>query len=1451
MPRSREIKGKGEWLSSRSKKILAMAILGTILSMTTDSEGRALANEPVSVHLVTDNGTELLYKGVTGEDGSCQPVIRPPPINDSAVFEIRAGKEIVRRTIRIEDTIKIMISTDKPIYQPGQTVHIRTLAFEGMPAHASGRLVTLEIDSPSGDVIFREEYEANEFGIASMDFPLAKILPLGYYKITAFVGTETQSASFLVKRYVLPKFKIEVQDLKSWYTVNENIDATISCQYFFGKVVEGTVSVTASTYYGYWQEVYRDTGALINGELDLNIPRTEYAVGLPFNSNNGYLAINITVVDEAGHAEQKSVHVSVARDPIIITAISDLNMLGMESTYHIIARYPDGIPVPHATVRWGFDHTQNQMTTTDERGVAVLDFEYRSQTSLTITVQKDDLSTTEYLPLRQHQGIKIIGSQSRYEIGRTASFEVYYSGEAMTSLAYYEVVSKGFVLKTDRLRLVDDRASIEFPVTASMVPLCEVRVFKVQEDLTITGDKVMFGVGAIASLDVDVTVSEDTFKPRDEVVIDFLVSEDGAGVASALGISIVDQAVFEINARYEGFENLMFEMDADFATPQYQILDYIYTNKDIRALPTNTTVEIEMTTGKDSTVTSTWAINLANAMELKTAAVDGYWLVLTLLLVVGYFGLIAIGYKRRALAAMGIGFVIVVPGFMGMYVMSMGMAGTGGVLGPDDQWGGEFDGLEGGAALDAPAADNFVFGLVFEDDSGRDKTNMGAPSNGSSSPTLVRNYFPETWYWNPSIITDQNGEASLTLQAPDSITAWNVEATASTKDARFGLGTGNVTVFQDFFIEPDIPVSVIRGDEFPMKILVYNYLNASSNVSVLLGFDDWYNTTSSLVKTVTIGPNTVGSVDFPIRADIVGWHEVNVMASTNALSDAVTRRIYVEPDGKEIITTYAGQLEDDDVANVTFELDPQAIQFSTGAFVKLEAGMDSVVLEGAEKYIHFVSGCGEQSMSTLAVNILAFDVMEKTSADLDLMEYEMMVTQGIQHELTFLLEAQNGAGRGIVWFPSDRDVHPWLTSWGLITFMDAKIAGFTIDSAIITDMQDWLVSQQESDGSYKFPDWGIYETNNPILQSKKLATTAYITRALLYSGYDPTSSPVSKAVDYISDNREEAWDDPYTLALCLIVLENAGVSSSLQAEMAVQLDSLKTAENGTYYWASDMNMISDSSYRYYGRCNARVIETTAYAMMAINEQSGYLDTVSGAREYLLAHRSSLGGFFSTQDTVVALQSLRSVSSRSMGTMDIQIIIEDEVIQTVHFNEDNAHLAVFVDLHDHLNETALNEIRLQSSGSGRVYYTVTKSQYLPWWVVGVERPQELDLKVTYDSTDIKVDDTITAHLTMEYLGSAGMLKMILIDVRAPAGFVFVVEDLNTLVEEGKISSFELADRQALLYVTDVMPNQTLSLDYHLRATMPLKGTIQGVKAFDMYDPDLTVEVEPVDVRVTEP
>ena len=256
-------------------------------------------------------------------------------------------------------------------------------------------------------------------------------------------------------------------------------------------------------------------------------------------------------------------------------------------------------------------------------------------------------------------------------------------------------------------------------------------------------------------------------------------------------------------------------------------------------------------------------------------------------------------------------------------------------------------------------------------------------------------------------------------------------------------------------------------------------------------------------------------------------------------------------------------------------------------------------------------------------------------------------------------------------------------------------------------------------------------------------------------------------------------------------------------------------------------------------------------MHALYKQGGYISTVSGAREYLLAHRSSLGGFFSTQDTVVALQSLRSCAEKDLAQMDISIAVNGQPVQAVTFTEDNAHLAMFVDIGGAINQSAQNMVTLQSTGTGRIYYTVTMSQYLPWNVIGLDRPQELNLSVTYDTTHITVDDMLTAHLSMSYAGSAGMLKMVLIDVRAPAGFSFAEEDFASAIAAGKISSYELKDRQALLYVTDVMSGSTLQLDYHLKASIPIKGTIQGVKAFDMYDPDLTTEIQPVEIEVVEP
>lgn len=1468
---------KKQGLSPRSKKLLTLTVLGCVISMTvlvynmdhiylanhhnatfyvpetilsdadntmlvmtTDSEGQPLSNRPVEIVLVSGNVTEVLFKGKTGEDGVVQPTIRPPPGNNTARLRIKAGKEVVERTVVVEDTIKLMISMDKPIYQPGQVVHLRTLAFEGVSARASERSVTLEVESPAGDMIFREELEANDYGIASMDYPLSNILPLGYYKVNAYVGTESASRSFLVKRYVLPKFRIDLPDLESWYTVDQTINATVNCEYFFGKVVEGDVRITASTYYGVWSQIFTAQGQLRNGEFGFQIPRTDYAVGLPYNSNNGYLSINVTVTDEAGHAEQKSVYVSISREPIILTALSDLNVRGVESRYYLVARYPDGVPVPHAIIRYGFgygDYTRS--TQTDERGVGTIEFDYNGQSHLSIMVKKDGLSSDYDFNLYEHRGIKVVASQAHYEIGQTADFDVFYSGNSLTTTVYYEILSKGFVMETGRAQLDDGRVSIEIPVTPDMVPLSEMRVYKVERDLNVAGDRVMFGVGEMDSLDVSVRADRDVYKPREEVTLNFQVSENGEGVPAALGVSIVDQAVFEINSRYEGFERLMFELEEDFVTPQYQICDYIFTNKDVSVLPTNTSEVISLSSDKGMSMESTWAGNVCSALELRDDAVNGYWMVLMLLGVLGYFGLLVAGYKRKALLALGVALIIAVPGMLAMYSMTIGYGG--GSAGSTMMMGGASmsapldDASSGRDQLQGLTSDAFIMEGVY--------SSPGAEERVLPSPTVVRQFFPETWYWNPCIITDENGEASLSLMTPDSITAWNVDVTASTKDARFGTGSGNITVFQDFFIEPDVPVSVIRGDEFPLRILIYNYLNSSTNVTVVLDSEDWFDLVSPESQTVEIGANTVGSVLFNITAEQVGWHLVNVTGYTNALADAVSRRIYVEPDGKNIEKSWSGQLEDDDVANHTVEINPDSIPFSNEAYVKFEAGMDAVVLEGAENYIHFVSGCGEQSTSRLSVDIAAYkNLLNSGVSDLDLFEYETILTQGIQHELIYLTDNTGGHGRAICWHTGE-PADLWLTAWALFAFQDLRDVGFAVDDAIIEDLHEYIVSTQNSDGSYTFPSVGHWSINSELL-GQEVAATAYMTRSLLYSGMDARDGSISRGVDFIESNIG-LEDSAYTLSLSLLALEMADGSDGLRESVAqaVVQAAHRDETNGTAWWSWSQN---GGEYRYYYQDNS--IETTGYALMALGQHGGNSELVRGAVKYLLTHRSG-GCFGSTHDTAVAFQALNSFGEMSIDEMTVQVYADSVLVDTLTFDDATGEIARFVNLLDFLNGTT--DISLASTGTGTLLYTIHYSEHVPWGLAGPSASDVLDLSVTYDTTQISVDDLITATVRLKYTGSGGMLKMVLVDLRSPAGFSFEAGDFEELMEDGVINQYEIKDRQAIIYIDDVISDQTIEFEYRLRANMPIRGTIQGIKAYDMYDPNVIDELGPVEVVVSNP
>ena len=1457
---------------------------GSLILQASDDKGEPAADRKVTVTLTRGGESYDLWKGKTNDNGICQPAFEVPDIVGEGEITVTIGSESVTQAVEIVSSYTIIISTDKPLYQPGQMIHIRTLAYQGKDPMASDEDITMEIKDPDGNKIFRKVLPANEFGIASYDYALSDQLPLGNYKIIASIGETETEKTVSVQRYVLPKYRIQFEDIDSWYVINDIIEGTLNASYTFGEPIVGDVVIDARTYYGEWETIASFDGVLVDGLFNFTLPlASQYFVGLDINSGNAYLELNATITDTSGHVERKSLMVTITESPISLMSIGDTNIHGKESTYYFIARYPDGRAAGGALLTIDINGNNLQdygpthdIITADERGVASFTFMYdRNITSIEVVAEKGEHSSLSYfVNLKgEEEGIKVISDKVFYDLGDTAQCEVFYSGTSGTNMVFYDILAGGFVVRSGHMKLTDGKGTIEFTVTNDMIPMVECRVYKIRSDFRVVSDSVIMKVGQEEALNVDISTGKATHRPGDDVGIQFLVTDgQGNGVLSALGVTIVDLSVYELQERFTGYEDIYFSLESDFTEPQYQILNYVYGNGNI--LPEDTTTHVDKSeVDLGITIYQSGSIHSQNAEDFQETTKDRFMSFFVVLGVLGYMSLFALGAKfkmgRETMLTMVIVLSLLLPvGFLTAHLMddddeTLDANGFNKVT--DDT---EEAGFQGGFWENQWRWDDVLADGGVPEANGGEKNVPNPPPDGSGGqgqqktvqePDHIRKEFPETWVWEPSLITNEQGLATLGLIAPDTITTWRIDALASTKDARMGQGSGNITVFQEFFVEPDIPVEVVRNDEFPLNIMIYNYHSEEQEITVKLSNASWFDLLAGdpvdddnpenpddpddYFQVVTVEPSSVVGIEYVIKAKEVGTFNVTLTASSDLMADKVIREMTIVPDGELVQHIINGELSDNMTVEEIIKLAADRIPNSENAYLKLQGSMDAVTVDGAEQYIRFVSGCGEQSMSALSIDILAYAIVMKTGVSEKLFEYEIIITQGIQHELTFLMNAQNGEGRGIVWFPSDDDVHPWLTSWGLLTFQDAIDAGFQIDDSIITDMQQYLISQQNDDGSFSFPERGLYEFTNPILRSKVVSTTAYITRALLYSGYEKDSH-ITDAVEYIEDNMKESenWEDPYTIALSLTVLEDAGGSQSLRDEAAARLLELKEEDNGTYFWTSVNNMISNSQPRFWGRggSSSNTIETTAYAIMALSKH-GDVDAASRGVKYLLTHRMG-GGYFSTQDTVVAFQALTRWGAISIEEMTIDIVMNGSPVDNLIMNEENSDLTYLFDLRPWIGDD--NEVNVVSQGKGTILYQIVFEEFIPWEDPGEDG--ELTLDVSYDSTTIAVNDAIKATLTVSYSGDAPQIKMVLVDIRAPVGFAFNDEEFEAMVENGEISHFERTGRQCQLYLSDLVSGTEYEYTYSLTAEKPIRATIQGINAYDMYNPILKDVEEPVEI-----
>ncbi|MCP4399388.1 MAG: hypothetical protein GY801_19075 [bacterium] len=708
----------------------------------------------------------------------------------------------------------------------------------------------------------------------------------------------------------------------------------------------------------------------------------------------------------------------------------------------------------------------------------------------------------------------------------------------------------------------------------------------------------------------------------------------------------------------------------------------------------------------------------------------------------------------------------------------------------------------------------------------------GGTGDGDAGPR-IREYFPETLYTNPAILTDEEGNASIQLMMADSITAWRLSSMASSLTGALGSGSSSITVFQDFFVDIDLPVALTQNDRVSIPIAIYNYLPGTQDVRLELTQEEWFEMVDDIPeKIVTLNSGQVDVVYFTLKVKTIGWHKLTVHAYGSEMSDAIARTIEVLPDGKEIEVSWNGRLSEDVEQMIDIPL--EAIDDASKILVKVYPGIFSQIVEGLDSILRMPSGCFEQTSSTTYPNVLVLDYMKqvKQSTPEIQMKAESFINTGYQRLLSYEVD-----GGGFEWF-GRAPAHKILTAYGLMEFYDMAQV-HDIDPNVITRTQHWLISQQEADGSWK-PTQEFLDVVASKFADDVMRNTAYISWALLATGN--RGDAVDKAVRYLNSHVDEV-EDLYTLALIANALVLHNKEDAVTTQVLETLLEKRKEEAGKVWWEVD------SSTAVYSSGISANIETSALVALALMNAEKSHDTVSKILTYLIESKDASGTWHSTQATILAMKTmLLSMKNATKQTnAKVTVFINEQMAESFALTPENSDIMRLLDLKEYTRK-GQNQVRVSIEGEGSALYQVVGRFYLPWQ----ERPEEkapMDIEVSYDKTELVQNDMLTANVLVKNNRPA-RANMIIVDLGVPPGFEVQAGDLNEYVASETISRFSLTGRQIIVYLDYVDSETPVEFSYRLKAKFPVKAKTPKSTVYEYYNPDIKDEALPQELTVSE-
>lgn len=556
------------------------------------ASGQPIANAAIDVRMRQAGLAKTVYSGSTDTTGSAPVQFAvPSDWEGDAELVVAASSDLgadeVSSPIRLARSYRLLLSSDKPVYQPGETIHLRTLALGAVDSlPAAGAAVRFEVLDPQGVALLSQEVTASEFGIAAVDLPLSAEATQGTYRLRAALDDTVSELSVDVNQAELPQFLVEVQADAPYYLPGQMLIGQVDARYFFGKPVAGgdvTLQVLASgqgqgpaagDQRFFVQEVRGQTDENGHFAFQFELPTLPDAAFAPLQAGGpeATLALDLeaTVSDRIGNREFGWQKLSLARQPILIDVVAEGGALrtGVENILYVLTSYPDGRPATTSVaVQIGAGAPIAEVTSA--AGIAEVRYTPRAgdigarTVNVTATDAADQQGNAEViLPLdAARETLLLRTDRAIYAVGDTMALEALATG-AMDAV-YLDVIKAGQLMLTQSAPVQDGKATFALDLTPELAGTLELNAYQVGSDNNALRDARVVIVDAPETLQVQLATDKAEYRPGEEALLSAQVqtAADSQPAEAAVSLSVVNEAVYAQRPYQPGFARAYFLVD--------------------------------------------------------------------------------------------------------------------------------------------------------------------------------------------------------------------------------------------------------------------------------------------------------------------------------------------------------------------------------------------------------------------------------------------------------------------------------------------------------------------------------------------------------------------------------------------------------------------------------------------------------------------------------------------------------------------------------------------------------------------------------------------------------------------------------------------------------------------------------------------------------------------------